>query len=125
MGKAMRVGFAAVLAAVASGGVLAGSAGATAETGSGWVVIQGTCGDTFQPSVNGGEAAWTVICGGGTVRADGWVKDTKADGKGAEVYGAWGDGADFGTVRIAGSGKQVTFNKSHAGSVVNLWLRVR
>ncbi|MDX3192615.1 hypothetical protein PV458_29745 [Streptomyces sp. MN03-5084-2B] len=56
MGKAMRAGFAAVLAAVASGSVLVGSAGATTETGSGWVVIQGACGDTFQPRVNGGEA---------------------------------------------------------------------
>jgi hypothetical protein len=124
MGKAIRIGFAAVLAAVASGGLLVGPAGATTETGSDVVVIQGTCGDTFQPRVNGGEAGWTVICGGGMVRVDGWVKDTKADGKGAEVYGAWGDGADFGTVRAAGSGKLVRIDKSHAGSVVNLWLRV-
>lgn len=110
--------------AVASGSVLAGSAGATTETGSDLVVIQGTCGQKFQPRVNGGEAAWTIICGGGNVRVDGWVKDTKADGKGAEVYGSWGDGANFGTVRAGGSGTLVRIDKSHAGSVVNLWLRV-
>ncbi|ADJ44708.1 hypothetical protein AMES_2883 [Amycolatopsis mediterranei S699] len=124
MGKAMRVGFAAVLAAVTSGSVLVGSAAAATETSSGWMLVQGTCGDTFQPRVNGGEAGWTVICGGGTVRANGWVKDTKADGKGAEVYGGWGDGADFGTVRTGGKGSIARFDKSHAGSVVNLWLRV-
>lgn len=124
MGKAMRVGFAAVLAAVASGSVLVGSAGATTETDSGLVVIQYTCGEKRQPSVNGGEAGWTIICGGGTVRVDGWVKDTKADGKGAEVYGSWGDGTNFGTVRAAGKNTLVRIDKSHAGSVVNLWLRV-
>lgn len=124
MSKAMRVGFAAVVAAVTAGSALAGSATAAEGTGSDVVVIQGTCNDKFQPRVNGGEAAWTVICGGGMVRADGWVKDTKADGKGAEVYGAWGDGANFGTVRVAGSGNRTSFNKSHSGTVVNLWLRV-
>jgi len=88
------------------------------------IVIQGTCGDTFDPSVRGGAAGWTITCGGGRVRAQGWVKDTKADGKAAEVYGAWGDGASFGTVRAGGNGKRVSFDKSHSGKVVKLYLRV-
>ncbi|AXX30802.1 hypothetical protein APASM_3437 [Actinosynnema pretiosum subsp. pretiosum] len=111
---------AVLMTGLAGAGLTAGTA--VAEPGV--IVIQGTCGQVFHPILTGGEAGWTVTCGGGTVRAQGWVKDTKADGKGAEVYGAWGDNASFGTVRAGGNGKRVTFNKSHAGTVVNLYLRV-
>jgi hypothetical protein len=51
----------------------------------------GTCGQTFQPRVNGGEAAWNLYCSGGRITISGWVKDTKADGKCAYVK-AFGDG---------------------------------
>lgn len=122
--KLVRTGLVTALAALACAGATVGTAAATADTESGVIIIQGTCGDVFNPSVTGGQAGWTVTCGNGTVRAQGWVKDTKADGKGAEVYGSWGDNASFGTVRAAGNGTRVNFDKSHAGSYVYLYLRV-
>jgi hypothetical protein len=75
--------------------------------------------------VPGGEAAWTVTCGGGNVRAQGWVKDTRADGRAAEVFGTWGsDGSSFGTVHAAPAGTTVSFDKGHSGNSVSLFLRV-
>jgi len=69
-------------------------------------------------------AAWTITCTAGKVSVNGWVKDTDADGKAAEVYGTWGDGTNFGTVRAGGEGTKKEFNKSRAGSHVYLYLRV-
>ncbi|NUT53127.1 MAG: hypothetical protein HOV94_38460 [Saccharothrix sp.] len=124
MRKLARAGLVAGLTGLAIASAMTGTSAATTEPDSDVIVIQGTCGDTFHPSTTGGEAAWTITCGGGRVRAQGWVKDTKADGKGAEVYGSWGDGASFVTVRAAGNGTRVDFNKDHAGTVVYLYLRV-
>jgi hypothetical protein len=53
----------------------------------------GTCGETFQPRVNGGEAAWSLYCYGGSITIDGWVKDTKKDGKCAWVKAFGGEQA--------------------------------
>ncbi len=106
------------------GGSLLGAAPATAAS-DGVMIIQGTCGDTKDPSVGGGAAGWTITCSAGRVRVNGWVKDTDADGKAAEVYGTWGyDNASFGTVRAGGEGTKKTFDKDHKGSTVYLYLRV-
>jgi hypothetical protein len=126
----MRVAKKAAVAVALTGAVVSGAllgatpSMATPSVPDGVVVIQGTCGDTFSPSVGGGAAGWTLTCAGGKIRAQGWVKDTKADGKAAEVYGTWGDGSSFGTVRAGGNGTKVTFDKGHAGSTVYLYLRV-
>jgi hypothetical protein len=115
----------ALAGAVVSGALLGATPSVAAPTApDGVVIIQGTCGQTFNPSVGGGAAGWTLTCAGGKIRAQGWVKDTDADGKAAEVYGTWGDGASFGTVRAGGEGTTVKFDKSHAGSTVYLYLRV-
>ena len=113
----------AALTGAVVGGSLISSAPALAGT-DGVVTIQGTCGDRFSPSVGGGSAGWTITCTAGKVTVNGWVKDTDADGKAAEVYGTWGDGTNFGTVRAGGEGTKKEFNKSRAGSHVYLYLRV-
>ncbi|GLW94885.1 hypothetical protein [Actinokineospora globicatena] len=110
----------AVIAVALAAAALASATPAAADV----LVIQGTCGDKFSPTVPGGAAAWTVTCAGGNVRAQGWVKDTRADVKGAEVYGTWGDGSSFGIVRAGGNGVTKTFDKGHSGSTVYLYLRV-
>lgn len=117
---------AALAIATVAGGLLLATPATAQEAGAGEVItIQGTCGDKFSPSVRGGKAGWTITCGGGKVRVQGWVKDTKADGKAAEIYGTWGDGASFGKpVRAGGKGKRVNFDRGHKGSHVNLYLRV-
>ncbi|WP_414936053.1 hypothetical protein [Amycolatopsis sp. cmx-11-51] len=118
---------AAALTGAVIGGALMSAAPSIAAPAStdGVVVIQGTCGDTKAPSVGGGAAGWTITCGAGRIRVQGWVKDTDADGKAAEVYGSWGyDNASFGTVRAGGEGTKKNFDKSHKGSTVYLYLRV-
>jgi hypothetical protein len=126
MHVAKKTAIAAALTGAVVSGALVGAQPALASTNdaSGVIVIQGTCGDTYSPSVRGGAAGWTITCGGGKVRVQGWVKDTREDGKAAEVYGSWEDNRDFGTVRAGGSGTKKNFNKSHAGSHVYLYLRV-
>jgi hypothetical protein len=126
MRVAKKAAVAVALAGAAVTGSLLGAAPAMAAPSGtdGVVVIQGTCGDKKNPSVGGGEAAWTLTCAGGKISVQGWVKDTDADGKAAEVYGTWGDGASFGVVRAGGEGKRVNIDKSHAGSTVYLYLRV-
>lgn len=124
--KVKKASVAAVMTGVALGAAAlgAGSASAAPARPAGVVTIQGTCGDTYNPSVGGGAAGWTITCAAGKVRVQGWVKDTDADGKAAEVYGTWEDGAGFGTVRAGGEGKKVEFDKGHKGSSVKLYLRV-
>lgn len=111
----------AVLGSALVGG---GAAVAAPAESDGIIHIQGTCGDKKNPSVRGGAAGWTLTCGGGKIRAQGWVKDTKADGKAAEIYGTWENGDSFGTVRAGGNGTRKNFDKSHKGSRVDLYLRV-
>jgi hypothetical protein len=111
------------LAGAVIGGSLSAAAPALAAT-DGVFTVEGNCGQTFNPSVGGGAAAWTITCTGGKVSVNGWVKDTDADGKAAEVYGTWEDGSNFGTVRAGGEGTKKEFNKSHSGSHVYLYLRV-
>jgi hypothetical protein len=106
------------------GGALAGIGPAAAEEASGVVTLRGTCGDSLSPSVGGGAAAWNLTCASGKIRVQGWVKDTDADGKAAEVYGTWEDGSSFGTVRAGGEGTIKRFDKAHRGSHVYLRLRV-
>jgi hypothetical protein len=122
----MRVAKKAAVAAALTGAVVSGALlGATpsmaaSNPSDGMIVIQGTCGQTFNPTVGGGAADWTLTCAGGKIRAQGWVKDTDADGKAAEVYGTWGDGSSFGTVRGRGwrgriTGERHVTSRSHAG----------
>ncbi|QMW66604.1 hypothetical protein H4N58_01045 [Mumia sp. ZJ1417] len=44
-----------------------------------------TCGNTRNVSVTGAQSHYTIWCSGGYANIDGWVKDTKADGKCAVV----------------------------------------
>ncbi|MCA1188152.1 MULTISPECIES: hypothetical protein [unclassified Saccharopolyspora] len=126
----MHIAKKAATAAALTGAVLGtalvggGAAAAAPNDSDGVITVLGTCGDTFSPSVGGGAAGWTITCGSGKVRVQGWVKDTKADGKAAEVYGSWGNGDSFGTVRAGGNGTEKEFNKSHSGTTVSLHLRV-
>ena len=52
----------------------------------------GTCGQTYNATVSGGQASWSLSCSGGRIRVAGWVKDTKADGKCAQVKAVYSDG---------------------------------
>ncbi|XVS62109.1 hypothetical protein ACQPYE_28085 [Actinosynnema sp. CA-299493] len=123
MNKGRKAALAATMTGLALGSALIGAGPAAAST-DGIVIIQGTCGQSFNPTVGGGAAAWRLTCASGRIRAQGWVSDTDADGKRAEVFGTWGNGDSFGIVKAAGDGNTTSFDKSHAGSTVYLYLRV-
>src|SRR5882757_6870822 len=65
------------------------SAQATEDT------VDGTCGNVFDVFIGGAEAHWTVTCAGGTVRMNGRVDDTRADGRCAEVKGVFSDHVNY------------------------------
>jgi hypothetical protein len=113
----------ALIGAVLGGSLAGAGAAAASDDDGGVIVIQGTCGQRFSPTVPGGAAGWTISCAGGKVHVQGWVKDTDADGRAAEVYGTWQDGSTFATVRAGGEGTRKTFDRTHAGSNVYLYLR--
>jgi hypothetical protein len=123
MSVAKRIATAAALIGTILTGALA-VAGPASASEAGPIIVQGTCGQTFDVDVSGGAAGWTLSCSGGNIRAIGWVKDTDADGKAAEVYGTWQNGDSFGVVRAGGEGTLTHFDKQHSGSNVYLYLRV-
>lgn len=56
----------------------------------------GTCGQVFNDvTVRGGQASWSLTCSGGNIRVSGWVKDTKADGKCAQVKAVYSTGTQW------------------------------
>ncbi len=123
-----RAAAAVALSGAVMGAALAGAAPATAVTGgSGDIIhIKAGCGATKDPSVTGGKAAWTVLCNSnGTVTVDGWVKDTLADNRCAQVYGTFPDGGTFNTESACGWGKKNDFKQVGKGNEANLYLRVR
>lgn len=65
-------------AVVLAGGAVLGFSGSAAA---------GTCGDNFNPKVPGAKAHWEISCNASrnTVTIEGWVEDTKSDGKCAKV----------------------------------------
>ncbi|WP_067020728.1 hypothetical protein [Streptomyces dysideae] len=63
-------------AVVLAGGAVLGLSGTAAA---------GTCGENFDPRVSGAKAYWEINCRGGMVTIEGWVEDTKSDGKCAKV----------------------------------------
>jgi hypothetical protein len=63
--------------AVIAGGAVLGLSGPASA---------GTCGDNFNPTVPGAKAHWEISClSGNKVRIEGWVEDTRSDGKCAKV----------------------------------------
>lgn len=84
----------------------------------------GSCGQTFQPRVNGGEAAWNLYCSGGTIWIEGWVKDTKADGKCAYVKAFGGGAAMNPHAKACPKGVKTDFSWSTGGSNIDAYLYV-
>ncbi|MBW4421883.1 MAG: hypothetical protein KME13_22130 [Myxacorys californica WJT36-NPBG1] len=87
----------------------------------------GTCGQTFQSRVNGGEAAWSLHCNGNKITIDGWVKDTKGDGMCAWVK-AFGNGGMPGSMphaKACPKGKVTDFQWTTNGTEINAYLYVR
>ncbi|MFM9448382.1 hypothetical protein [Streptomyces acidiscabies] len=55
----------------------------------------GSCGQVVNASVSGGQASWSHSCSGGNIRVFGWVKDTRSDGKCAQVKAQYSNGTQW------------------------------
>lgn len=82
------------------------------------------CSSTKNPSVRGGEAGWSVRCvSSRTTIVNGWVKDTKADGKCAHVVIFFPDG-NTKDVKACPKGTKREFSYPTTGTDVQVELRV-
>lgn len=84
--------------------------------------VYGTCGQSFNPTIPGGKAHWTIDCVNGQAGIVGWVKDTRSDGKCIQVKALWSDGTTKLSPRACPKNSKKSFNMSHAGSAVNGYL---
>jgi hypothetical protein len=75
----------------------------------------------FNPTVPGGEAHWTKCINYSglwtSVTVDGWVKDTRADGKCAQVKAIFNDGTDTDySPKACPAGHKQSFSWNHVGA---------
>ncbi|MBD0345549.1 MAG: hypothetical protein ICV63_12155 [Coleofasciculus sp. Co-bin14] len=83
----------------------------------------GTCGQKFDSKVNGGEASWSLHCSGTKIIIDGWVKDTKADGKCAYVK-AFANSQSMPQAKACPKGKKTFFQWTVNGTEIHAYLFV-
>lgn len=74
-------------------------------------------------TVPGGEARWTKCIGDGWTSVDGWVQDTREDGKCAEVFARFANGAGQTSKRACPSGDVERFSWKESGRGVSVHLR--
>lgn len=87
------------------------------------IVPLGGCGDTYNPSVGGGKASWTLSCSGSNITIKGWVEDTDNDGKCARVTATYSDG-DTQTWKACPEGTRTTISGSGPGKLIDAYLTV-
>jgi hypothetical protein len=75
----------------------------------------GTCDQRVNTSVSGGQASWSHTCSNGQIRVAGWVKDTKADGKCAQVKAVYSNGTQWSN-KACPSGEVQYFDFNGPGS---------
>jgi len=112
--------------AVATTALVAGAAAAEpagpAEPPPGGVHIQGSCGDTLDPSISAGRAHWTLTCSGGQITMKGYVKDTSPDNECVGVKGKFAGGETETRENCKGWGESVSFSWTHPGSLADGYL---
>lgn len=82
-----------------------------------------TCKAQGEVTVRGGEARWTKCIGDGWTSVDGWVKDTKKDGKCAQVYARFTNGAYHESSSACPKGEVHRFNWREPASDAKVFLR--
>jgi hypothetical protein len=82
------------------------------------------CGQSFHPIVRGGEAYWVLTCSGGYITMQGWVKDTAADGKCAQVKGVFNNNIVRLSNKACPKGEKESFTWRHPGTIANGYLMV-
>lgn len=74
-------------------------------------------------TVPGGEARWTKCIGDGWTSVDGWVRDTREDGKCAEVFARFANGTPHTSNRACPINEVERFNWKESGRGVSVLLR--
>src|SRR4051812_24720841 len=82
-----------------------------------------TCESPRDVYVPGGEAHWTKCHNFGSMQVIGWVKDTRADGKCAQVYANFNNGQTHFSDRACPKGTVREFNWSEPASDASVYLR--
>lgn len=86
------------------------------------VPAQGTCGGSFNPKIRGGEAHWTIDCINGNAGVNGWVKDTRSDGKCIQVKATWNDGTTKLSPRACPKNDKKSFELRGPGKTVKAYV---
>lgn len=109
--------------APAIGAAVIGLAPAAGAAPTGPATVLGTCGDTFSPSTSGAKAYWEVQCTSTSVRINGWVEDTEADGQCAKVKASWSSGQTYFSAAACPKGTRKYFTSPYyGGRTVNAYL---
>lgn len=82
----------------------------------------GGCGQSYNPTIPGGEAHWDLSCGGGMITVSGWVRDTDADGQCAAVKATFAGGQTEVSRRACPEGDRQTFSWTHPGAIADVYL---
>ncbi len=88
------------------------------------IVEKAGCGQNLHPKVRGGEAKWSLSCSGGRITISGWVKDTRADGKCAQVRVHLPNGDVHYSGRACPEGNTKHFSWSARGAIIDAYLIV-
>lgn len=109
-----------------TGAVLMAGAMMAAPASAGPTGAEAKCPANFSPSTSGGEAGWNVQCVGNKVVIDGWVKDTKADGKCAFVkaFASFTDGQSRKEAKACPKDTRTKFYWEAWGTEINAYLYV-
>jgi len=91
---------------------------------SGFAPPAAACDPPKDVSVRGAEAHWTECHNGRRTQVDGWVKDTRADGKCAEVYSMFSNGKTERSAKACPNGQVERFHFDQPAGDAQTYLRV-
>lgn len=106
---------------IALGAALTMATAGLMTVGLGTPASAGSCGQVQNVTVSGGQASWSHSCSGGNIRVSGWVKDTRADGKCAQVKAEYSNGTQW-SAKACPSGSVKYFDFSGPGNYVPVYL---
>lgn len=86
--------------------------------------VQGSCGQSFNPVINGGKAHWDLSCSGGRIYMNGWVEDTSADGRCAFVKANFNNGYSPTPAKACPKGTRTNFSWNGSGTIADGYLYV-
>lgn len=85
--------------------------------------MQGTCGETYDPSTVGAAAHWELSCQDGKIRVKGYVEGTfPPDGQCAKVKARFASGVTEFSGEACGPTEEAYFDWAHPGAIADVYL---